>query len=382
MNYKIVKDFPNQMLLESNAPCVSIYMPTYRLFNDNKKNALVFKNLAKNVKLSLEQKYSDRDIKPLVSLLKEMEEDTELWNHALDGLVIFSTLDSMIIYRIEQEFQPISIVSDSFHIKPLVEHYQAIETFSILALEAESFALYVGNHYEIKEMELSDEVETTLKEVLGNQHTEDYQTHGVYGGASDGSTFHGHGGRSDEVELDRVKYFKHVDRFVLEQISKQLKLPLILVTRKEHHAEFRKLSNNPFLLEERIEGSFNDFKENEIHNEVKIINDQRFAVLIAEAIERYHNLRNKDLSSDQLIIVLKALLASRIDTLFIEQNKIIAGKIDIENQQIVESGLDDPETDDLLDDMVQHAYLTGTKVYILEKDKMPTDSGVAAIFRY
>ena len=382
MNYTIVNEFPNKMFLEANAICVSIYMPTYRLFNDNKKNALVFKNLVKNVKMSLEQKYLEKDIKSLVSLFKDMEDDSSLWNHCLDGLAIFSTLDEMIIYKIEREFQPISIVSDSFHIKPLVEHFQAIETFSILALEAESFELYTGNHYETKKMELLDEVETTLKEVLGSQHTEDYQTHGVYGGASDGSTFHGHGGRSDEVELDRVKFFKHVDRFVHENISKQLKLPLILVTRKEHHAEFRKLSSNPYLLEERIEGSFKDFKEDELKSELKKINDQRFNLLIDESIERYQNLRNKDLSSDQLIIVLKALLESRVDTLFIEENRIIPGKIDIKTQQIIESDLSNPETDDLLDDMVQHAYLTGSKVFILEKEKMPSDSGVAAIFRY
>lgn len=382
MNYTICTDFPKEMLLKPDAPCLSIYMPTHRLKMDHKQDIIVFKNLAKEAKLSLEQKYTDRDIKPLLKLLKEMEEEVDLWNYSLDGLALFATLDEMIIYRLEKDFQPISIVSDSFHIKPMVEYYQAIETFQILALEAESFALFQGNHLDIKPMVLSEEVETTLKEVLGSQHTEDYQTHGVYGGASDGSTFHGHGGRSDEVEIDRAKFFKHVDRFVLEQVSKQAKLPLILVTRKEHHADFRKLSNNPYLLEDRIEGSFNDFKEDDIKMELKGINDQRFDLLINQDKEHYHNLRNKGLSSDQLIDVLKAVLASRVETLFIEENKIIPGQIDFKTQQIIQSDLDDPQTDDLLDDLVQHAYQTGAKVYILGKDKMPTESGVAAVFRY
>jgi hypothetical protein len=382
MHYKICTDFPNELLLKSGEPCVSIYMPTHRLIFNYKKDILVFKNLAKEAISSLVEDKPIRDMKPLIELLKNMEEDSDLWNYSLEGLAIFATLDEMILYRVEKEFQPISIVSNSFHIKPLVEHFQAIETFSILALEAESYALYVGNHLEIKPMVLKDEIETTLSGVLGSHHTEDYQTHGVYGGASDGSTFHGHGGRSDEVELDRAKFFKHVDRFVFEEISKAIKLPMILVTRKEHHSDFRKLSKNTFMIEDRIEGSFNDFKDEDIKFEIKKINDQRFNFIIDQAIENYGNLKSKEQSSDQLIEVLKALLASRVDTLFIEKDKIIPGKIDIESQQIVQSDLEDSETDDLLDDMIQHAYLTGSKIYILKKDKMPTTSGVAAIFRY
>lgn len=382
MNYELVTKFPHQMLLKSSEPCLSLYMPTHRLMFDRKKDILVFKNLAKEAKLSLEQKYSNREIKDLITLLKKMEDDDEFWNYSTEGLAVFATLDEMIIYRLEKKLEPISIISKSFHTKPLVEYFQSIETFIILALEAESFALYVGNHFDVKPLELSEEVETTLKEILGNQHTEDYQTHGVYGGANDGSTFHGHGGRSDEVEIDREKFFRHVDQFVLEHISKKVKLPLLLVAHKEHHADFRKLSSNPYLLEDRIEGSYADFKDNDLKEEIKKVNDKRFNVVIQQALEHYHNLRNKELSSDQLIIVLKALLESRVDTLFIEKNKMIPGKIDKEKHQILDSELVDPETDDLLDDMVEHAYLTGTKVYIMDKDKMPTTSGVAATFRY
>jgi hypothetical protein len=357
-------------------------MPTNKVKFDRKKDILVFKNLAKEAKLSLEQKYTDRETKDLLIQLKMMEDDDKLWNYSAEGLALFATLDEMIIYRLESKMKPLSVISTSFHIKPLAEYFQSIETFMILALEAESFALYTGNHLEMVEMIFKSEVDTTLKEILGNQHTEDYHTHGVYGGASDGSTFHGHGGRSDEVELDREKFFRHVDQFVLEHVSKKVKLPLLLVAHKEHHADFRKISSNPFLLEDRIEGSYSDFSENDLKEEVKKVNDRRFDVVINQEIEHYHNLRNKELSSDQLIIVLKALLESRVDTLFIEKNKMIPGKIDIDKQQIQASELIDPETDDLLDDMIEHAYLTGTKVYILEKEKMPTSSGVAGTFRY
>jgi hypothetical protein len=382
MNYKICTDFPEDLLLEEKEPSVSIYMPTHRLINDNKKDIIVFKNLTKDIIESLRQKYSNKDISPLVSKFKLMEDDFELWNHSKDGLAIFANLDEMIIYRLEKDLQPISLVSTSFHIKPLIQYFQKIEEYTILALELESFKLYRGNNLELKPIELPEKVKTTLTEALGSQHTENYHTHGGYGGAGDGSVFHGHGGKSKEAEIDRIRFFRHVDKVVIEEVSKKDQLPLILVALKEHHYDFKNISNNNFLLEYSIEGSCESFKEEELKSELKKINEERFFVRINQIIEKYHNLRNKELSSDQLIIVLKALLASRLDVLLIEANKIIPGRIDIEKQQIIESDLNDLQTDDLLDDMVQYAFQTGTKVYVLDSDKMPTVSGVAGIFRY
>ncbi|MFU8786512.1 MAG: hypothetical protein ACNA7U_04625, partial [Candidatus Izemoplasmataceae bacterium] len=218
--------------------------------------------------------------------------------------------------------------------------------------------------------------------ILGNEYTDSYQTHGTYGGASDGSTFHGHGGKSDEIDIDRKKFFRAVDRFVLEAISKKLKHPLLLVTHTEHHHDFREVSNNPYLLEERIEGSYEDFKEDDLKTKIKEINDLRFEALVDKEIKHYHNIKHDDLSSDQLIIVIKALLEARVETLMIEAKKIIPGRLDKENLGIIKSDIDDPETDDLLDDMIEHAYQTGTKVLVLDKENMPTTSGVAATFRY
>jgi hypothetical protein len=382
MEYILCTEFPNKMLLLSDQPCLSIYMPTHRIGMGHMHDALVFKNLAKTAKASLVQKYSRREMKKIVKKLTLMETDVELWNHSLEGLAIFATLEDMILYRVESVFEPIAIVSNNFHIKPLIQHFQSQESFSLLALEVNSFELYVGNQVLIHPFIISEHTDTTLSGVLGTQHTENYQTHGTYGGASDGSTFHGHGGKSEEVEVDRGKYFKFVDRFVLENLSNMLKLPLILVARKELQSDFRKNSTNPFLMDETIDGSFSKLGESQVLQEIKQISHNWFMHDVDQVIELFYNQKEKYLSSDQLILVLKALLESRVSTLLIEANIIIPGRIDVATQQMIVQDLDDPQTDDILDDMVQQAYLTGAKVYILEKEKMPTTSGVAGIFRY
>ncbi len=382
MNYTLCTTFPNPLLFKSDEPCLSLYMPTSKVSTNQKQDILVFKNLVKKAKLSLEQKYADKTIKPLMTLLNKMTGDNELWQHASAGLALFATLDDMIVYRLEQSFKPISIVANSFHIKPLIQHFQGLDTYLLLALDAESFALYEGNHVDIKPITLGDDIATTLTAALGTQHTEAYQTHGVYGGAADGSTFHGHGGKSDDVDIDREKFFRHVDRVVLDYTSIQTKKPLILVSHKAYQHDFKSVSRQPWMLDVAIDGAYHDFSMADIKHELKKINQQRMMVQVDQALKQYHDLRSKDLSTDQIILVLKGLLAARVDTLFIEEDKIIPGKIDIENQQIIQNDLTDPETDDLLDDMVQHAMQTGSKVWIIPQDQMPSSSGVAAIFRY
>lgn len=49
MKYQIVDTFPNAFFNDKDAPMVSIYQETSRHLTDNKRDALVFKNLVKSV---------------------------------------------------------------------------------------------------------------------------------------------------------------------------------------------------------------------------------------------------------------------------------------------------------------------------------------------
>ena len=51
-------------------------------------------------------------------------------------------------------------------------------------------------------------------------------------------------------------FFRFVDRFVLEEFSKPLQLPLILVALDEYHTIFKDLSHNSYLLDEGIKVNY------------------------------------------------------------------------------------------------------------------------------
>jgi hypothetical protein len=92
------------------------------------------------------------------------------------------------------------------------------------------------------------------KKALGDELTEWHLTVASYGGVNQPSTpmRHGHGGKQDKVEIDAERFFRAIDRAVLEHHSRPSGLPLILAALPEHHHLFHRVCHNPFLMAEGL----------------------------------------------------------------------------------------------------------------------------------
>ena len=382
MDYKIVDTFPHPMLLTQTGTCLSLYMPTHRTVQDGTKNKIVYQGLLKELVQSI---YKLEEVSRFEAILKtfhDLIDETTFWHHQLDGLVIFATEHTMIMYKTQSVFQPLAVVADSFHIKPLFGYFQDQEKFHLLALEAEKFEVFQGSIHHLESLAFPFESKVTLSEVLGSQLTDYNQTNRSFGGTMVGSTLHGHGGKKDEIAIDREKYFRYVDRFVYDHFSKHQPLPLVLVTPKDHQFTFRSVAKNPHMIEAMIDGSFHTIVGTHLLDDLRMIAKQRFEKHLHRMLKQYEDQRHLKLSSDGLETVAKALMDGRVSHLFIQKDHVIPGHLNIPQQKVMYWDLREPHTDDVLDDMLQLALTKGTSVYILDKKLMPTQSGVAASFRY
>lgn len=77
-----------------------------------------------------------------------------------------------------------------------------------------------------------------------------------------------------------------------------------------------------------------------------------------------------------------ATLAGRVATLLIEADRQLSGRIDTKTGKIEFEDLSHPEFDDVLDDLAELAIGKGGEVIVVPADRMPTQTGVAAIYRY
>ncbi len=382
MTYEIVKEFPNDIIFEKNKPCISLYQPTHRYSPGNKQDPIVFKNLIREIENSLKQKYKQNVLISAMKPFYQLEEDKDFWNNTLDGLAILANPTKCILYRLYRPVQKLVVVSDSFHTKPLIRIFQSVDRYYLLGLSGNEFTLYEGDRYGFKEIEMDPGTHKTIEEVLGEQHTDSYLTHGSYGGASGPTMYHGHGGKKDEAEEDIGKFFRYVDRFVLENYSKPSKLPLILVSLKEHHNIFKKISHNPYLIEEGIKGSYDSFEMEQLTEKAWEIIEPIYLEKTQNLVNSFKNAKANSSGSDNLIQITSAAFENRVKTLLIEADRIIPGKIDDSTGKIELGNIKDPDFDDILDDLAELVLKKRGEVVILPKERMPSDTGVAAIYRY
>jgi hypothetical protein len=382
MFYEIVHHFPADMIFKEDGPLISLYQPTHRSFPDNKQDPIVFKNLLRVIENSLEQLPTFDMIDTIMKPFYELKEDKNFWNHTSDGIAVFASVDKCIVYNLYHPVKELGVVANSFHTKPLIKAFQSTENYHLLGLNRENFTLYQGNRYGFEEIAIDPDAPRTMKEVLGEQLSDPYLSHASYGGTGGNAMYHGHGDVKDEINKDTEKYFRYVDSFVLENYSKASKLPLILVSLTEHISEFKKISNNPYLLEEGINKSIESMNLVEIQKKAREIIEAISMKETEKMVEAYANAEAESLGSSDLVQVVKAAYESRVKTILMEEDKIVPGKIDNNTGKIKLGDIDDPNYDDILDDLAELVLLSGGDVFVLSKNLMPSTTGIAAIFRY
>jgi hypothetical protein len=120
----------------------------------------------------------------------------------------------------------------------------------------------------------------------------------------------------------------------------------------------------------------------ELHERAWSIVGPRFEANQAAAADRFRAQAGTGLASAGIAEVVAASAAGRVDVLFVEVGSHAWGCLDRENLDV---RLDDgptPENEDLLDVAAVRTLRLGGTVYAVERDDMPTDGAVAAVFRY
>lgn len=374
MAYKIIKEFPNDIIYKKGETCVSLYQETHRHSPDNAADIIVFKNLLKKVEEDLKDKNGDRE--SILKQLSELRDDKMFWLNTLDGLAVLVNKSECLVYLLEMKLENQVIVSDKFHIKPLIKYFQANQKYQVLGINRNSIKVFEGDKFGIKETEISKEIPKTIEEALGEEIVSKATV--SRSGGSSGTAFHGTGGRKDEIDKDTEKFFRVVDKAVTENISKNSKLPLILVSLDEYQTEFKKISNNPYLVKEGLKVSLESFSPSVMKDKIWEIIDRENQEKVSKNIEEFNNGLSTISSTDNLERIAKAAVENRIKTIMVEQNRVIQGALDSESGEI----LLDKENSDLLESLVSHVMAGGGEIVVLPKDKMPSDTGAAAIFRY
>lgn len=381
----LTKEIVQELLAVNQAPCISLYMPTHRSHPEKLQDVIRFKNLLKELEASLSKKYAANEVKKSLEPFKTLINDTKIWNQTLEGFAVFSAPGIFKVIKLQESVKELAMVADSFHTKPLRQYLQSTYRYHVLSLGLTDIQLFEGNRHSLVKVDLLSDIPETITEALGDELTDKHSTVASYGGTGGNSTsmHHGQGGKKDEEDIDTERFFRVVSKSIYENYSKPTGLPLILAALPNHHNLFQKVSKNSLLLSNGIEINQESVSIDKLADLAWSIMEPEYLLKLDTLVEKFVQEKADGKGSDDMNEIGIAAVAGKIDTLIIEADRMIPNKLtNLITGNIQNRDLTNPKVDDLLDDLGELVLKMGGQVMVLPAEKMPSETGLAAIFRY
>ncbi|MFN6517998.1 MAG: hypothetical protein RMY29_026415 [Nostoc sp. CreGUA01] len=380
----------------SQTPCISLYMPMQKAGPEIRQNPIRFKNLIREAEERLDAMSNDKPqgvyaIEPLNLLQPAMELDTsEFWEHQDRGLVILISPQVFRYYQLPMEFSELVVVSDRFHLKPLLHLLNNDGRFYILALSQKDVRFFEGTRYSVNQIEVEN-LPKSLDEVLledeiqkGVQHRIAMSRGGTANPFQQPGTFHGQGSPDrDKHQEDILQFFYSIDAALHEKLRNQ-KAPLVLAGVEYLLPIYQQANTYAHLVEDAIKGNQEMAKPEELQNQAWQIVEPLFEQNQKQVMELYQQIAGEATgkASSNIPEIITAAYYQRIDYLFVLVGEQIWGKFDPKTMVVDLHSEPEPEDQDLLDFAAMHTLLNGGEVYAVEPEKMPNGTSAAAIFRF
>jgi hypothetical protein len=369
---------------EHPGPCVSIYLPTHRAV-EMQQDQIRFKNLLRAAEEKLAAlRLRTPEVQRLLEPARKLLEDPFFWQHLSDGLAVFISPRLFREFRVPLNFPELSIVTERFHVKPLLTLLSLDGQYFLLALSQNEVRLLRGTSFNATEVEL-ESVPHGLADVIKPEEREkQLQFHTRAPAAGPGrraAVFHGHGAAAENQKDQILRYFRRINQGIHEVLRNE-RAPLVLAGVEYLFPLYREANTYPYLLEQGIAGNPDGLTAEHLHARAWPIVRPHFERASWEAARRFEKLLRAGRGSDRLEEVVPAAHAGKVESLLVAVGVQRWGHYDPKDGAVVTSPEPRPSDQDLLDYAALHTLLHGGDVYAVAPERLPGASPVAACFRY
>jgi hypothetical protein len=378
-----------QLMRKEEQWCVSIYLPAHRTGTETQQDQLRLRNLLGEAEKRLSARgVSPRAVQEMLEPANKLLQDSYFWQHQSDGLAIFLSSNRVHHYRLPLNFAELMVVTDHFHISPLLPLFTGDGQFYILALSQNEVRLLLGTRYSVSEVDIGQVGGSLAEAIPSVNHQMSLQLHtssstgGMPGSGS--VTFHGQGsGSVDTAKNELLRYFRLVSDGLMEFLKGD-RVPLVLAGVEYLLPIYKEANTYPNLIDMVIKGNPDLLSADELHKSAWDILGPHFLAAQEEAFAHYQQLAGQanERVADTLEKIVPAAYHGWVETLFVAAGvqqwgvlNPVTNEIEIHDQ--IESG-DEP----LLDMAAVQTYLKGGIVYAVGPEKVPGGTYAAAMLRY
>lgn len=386
-------------------PSVSVYLPTRRASPPDELNRIVLKGLVGTADAALRPRSGAAERERLLAPFQELMESPILRAPAHDGLAAFAADGSLRLVALDGPVEPHVVVDHRFHVLPLVRRLAAVEHCLVIAITERVVRAFLGRVSDPGEDRVAPlplprgrraaRGEVVREDVVDQEHSEPHRVlHG--GGPFGGSRVHGgFGGRSDGIDVDTGHFLRAAARLVAEVAGGDATRPLVTVALPRLATLFASLADD--VPGERVR----------IDRDPSRLTDDELATAAGDSlragrwrrrerlVDDFRAARAHGRGSGDLAEIARAAVAGRVATLLLDADRREPGGIDRTTGKLLpaepfavaatvrpDGGSHGALGPDLYEDLVEIVVGHDGAIVPLDRLEMPTESGVAAIYRY
>lgn len=372
------------LMAERHGWCISLYMPTHRSGENTRQDPIRLNNLLRQAEeLLIEKGLRTVDARKLLEPARELEGYSPFWRHLNGGLAMFLAEGVFRYHALPMPFDEQVIVAEHFYVKPLLPLFSGDGRFYVLALSQNEVRLLQGTRYSVGEMDMEG-IPGSLAELLGEERREkqlQFHTRGSAGAGKRPALYFGHGEGEDQAKQDILKYFRLINTELTNLLGNE-QAPLVLAGVDYLLPIYRQANDYPHLMESGIFGNPEQLSAKELHERAWNIVGPYFRETQDKIRGRYQELENNPKTSSSVEEIIPAAYHGRVESLFVSLGEQCWGKYDSDNNQVTIDTTVKPGNEDLLQFACNHTILNGGSVFAVEKQNMPVDGVLAAIYRF
>lgn len=381
----IGKEEFKELINHQSEPCISIYIPTHRagVEVNEKQDAILFKNALQEAIKTLQDKgLPSQVIDSIVQPGFDLYKDESFWNNQLDGLAVFLADGFSKTFKLPFSVTEELLINKSFYISPLLPAITNNEQFYLLVLSKKDARFYEGNAFGLQRVEVEG-LPNGLDDVIHFEEKDDQQLFRQGGkGGSGSASFHGHAEGQPDDKTNLAIYFQEVDRTLFSEVLHDKHIPLVLAGVEYLIPIYKGISRYNNIADDAITGNQEHESTLELFNKCREILAPYFKQETDKALQNYYNQLATPITSSMPEKVIPASFYAQVSDLFIAKNEHIWGNFNAElNSLEIHSEAEDQD-ECLINQAAMQTYLNGGMVHLLDKDKMPKESIIAALLRF
>lgn len=385
---EITKGDLKRLIYHTEPFSVSIYMPSHRSGPLRQQDPIRLKNLCRQaarqlIAAGLRPPLAQARMAPIAATLS----DSDFWRHQSDGLAGFIGCDTADLFAVSIEVPQLVIISDRFHVKPLLPILSQEVEFYILAVSCNSVRLYWVLADDIQLLQIEGAPSSFAETMRFDVTERQVQVHtGMSGPSPSGlrsAIYHGQGVGTDETIVKKrlLEYCQTINTAVRRRLG-SARAPLVLAATEPLISIYRQGNTYPNLESRFLKGNHDHTAPDELRTLGSQLLSDQFNADQDRAIDRYQQFAASGQGSSELERILFASYNRQVDTLFVSLAAQRWGRFDPGSGTAEVHDTYRRGDQDLLNLAAVWSYQSGARVYALGPESMPSEAPVAATFRY